>query len=70
MDTKVFYEVIVPLLEVENTALICISTPQDSMNFYSEMFTLKTPDGKVSSIVSLLLFFPLTHFRISLSSIR
>jgi hypothetical protein len=33
MDTKVFYEVIVPLLEVENTALICISTPQDSMNF-------------------------------------
>ena len=57
MDTKVFYEVIVPLLEVENTALICISTPQDSMNFYSEMFTLKTPDGKVSSIVSLLLFF-------------
>ena len=36
MDTKVFYEVIVPLLEVENTALICISTPQDSMNFYSE----------------------------------
>ena len=43
---KVFYEVIVPLLEVENTALICISTPQDSMNFYSEMFTLKTPDGK------------------------
>jgi len=46
MDTKVFYEVIVPLLEVENTALICISTPQDSMNFYSEMFTLKTPDGK------------------------
>lgn len=48
MDTKVFYEVIVPLLEVENTALICISTPQDSMNFYSEMFTLKTPDGKVS----------------------
>ena len=46
MDTKVFYEVIVPLLEVENTALICISTPQDDMNFYSEMFTMSTPDGK------------------------
>ena len=46
MDTKVFYEVIVPLLEVENTALICISTPQDSMNFYSEMFNMKLPNGE------------------------
>jgi len=28
MDLAVFYEVIVPLLEVDKTALICISTPQ------------------------------------------
>ena len=28
MDLAVFYEVIVPLLEVDRTALICISTPQ------------------------------------------
>ena len=28
MDLSVFYEVIVPLLEVDKTALICISTPQ------------------------------------------
>lgn len=46
MDLAVFYEVIVPLLEVDKTALICISTPQDSLNFYSEMFTMKGPDGK------------------------
>ena len=30
MDLAVFYEVIVPLLEVDKTALICISTPQVS----------------------------------------
>ena len=28
MDLQLFYEVIVPLLEVDRTALICISTPQ------------------------------------------
>ena len=28
MDLSVFYEVIVPLLEMDKTALICISTPQ------------------------------------------
>ena len=73
MDLAVFYEVIVPLLEVDRTALICISTPQvcfyfcmnrcilkstnallvlftfvsqDTLNFYSDMFTMKGPDGK------------------------
>ena len=38
MPIKMFHEVIVPLLELETTALICISTPQDSNNFYSMMF--------------------------------
>ena len=33
MDLAVFYEVIVPLLEVDKTALICISTPQ--VRFFS-----------------------------------
>ena len=46
MDLEVFYEVIVPLLEVDATAMIAISTPQDSLNFYSEMFTMKGPDGR------------------------
>lgn len=33
MDLAVFYEVIVPLLEVDKTALICISTPQVGLRF-------------------------------------
>lgn len=46
MALDVFFEVIVPLLEMETTALIAISTPLDGMNFYSEMFELKGGDGK------------------------
>lgn len=45
MSIKMFHEVILPLLELETTALICISTPQDSTNFYSMMFELKDPKG-------------------------
>ena len=45
LPLDVFYEVIVPLLELDTTALIGISTPQDSMNFYSEMFELKDEKG-------------------------
>ena len=46
MALDVFFEVIVPLLEMETTALIAISTPLDGMNIYSEMFELKGGDGK------------------------
>jgi hypothetical protein len=46
MALDVFFEVIVPLLEMETTALIAISTPLDGMNFYSEMFDLKGGDGQ------------------------
>jgi hypothetical protein len=45
MALDVFFEVIVPLLEMDTTALIAISTPLDGMNFYSEMFDLKGGDG-------------------------
>jgi len=31
---------------MDATALICISTPQDNLNFYSEMFTMLGPDGQ------------------------
>jgi len=41
MDTRVFYEVVVPLLELDRTALICISTIKESFNFYSRMLNLK-----------------------------
>jgi hypothetical protein len=46
MALDVFFEVIVPLLEMETTALIAISTPLDGLNFYSEMFDLTGGDGK------------------------
>ena len=46
MSLDVFFEVVVPLLEMDTTALIAISTPLDGLNFYSEMFELKGGDGK------------------------
>ena len=46
MPIKMFHEVIVPLLELETTALICISTPQDSSNFYSMMFQMVDQAGE------------------------
>lgn len=46
MPIKMFHEVIVPLLELETTALICISTPQDSSNFYSMMFEMVDQAGE------------------------
>lgn len=46
MDLGVFYEVIVPLMEVEGTATICISTPLDSFNFYSELTEIRDDKGK------------------------
>jgi len=46
MPIKMFHEVIVPLLELETTALICISTPQDSSNFYSMMFEMVDAAGE------------------------
>lgn len=45
MDTAVFYEVVVPLLELDRTALICISTILDSFNFYSKLMELKDENG-------------------------
>jgi len=46
MDLGVFYEVIVPLMEVEGTATICISTPLGSFNFYSELTEVRDDKGK------------------------
>jgi len=43
---QVFYEIVVPLLEMDTTALIAISTPQDNQNFYSAMFDLKDQSGE------------------------
>lgn len=47
LDLQVFFEIVVPLLEMETTALIAISTPQDKLNFYSEMFELRDNTGEL-----------------------
>ena len=46
MSMDVFYEIVTPLLEMQTTSLIAISTPQDSTNFYSELFELKDEKGE------------------------
>lgn len=46
LDLQVFFEIVVPLLEMATTALIAISTPQDKLNFYSEMFELRDNTGE------------------------
>lgn len=42
---EVWTEVVIPLLEVKNTALIAISTPLDSSNFYSNLVHMKDEFG-------------------------
>ena len=41
MDQQVFYEVVVPLLGMRDTALIAISTILGPDNFYSKLVDLK-----------------------------
>lgn len=42
---SVWTEVVIPLIEVKNTALIAISTPLDSSNFYSTLISMKDETG-------------------------
>ena len=42
----VWTEVVIPLIEVKNTALIAISTPLDSSNFYSTLISMKDDRGE------------------------
>ena len=46
MDLRVFYEVVVPLLEMGQAVLVMISTPVDSFNFYSALMELRDPVTK------------------------
>ncbi len=45
MSQDVFYKIIVPLLEVDKTALLCVSTPLSEFNFYSVLTDVTTDDG-------------------------
>jgi hypothetical protein len=43
MNLDVFYQVIIPLFEMKRAALICISSPLDSYNFYSKLLKTRNP---------------------------
>jgi hypothetical protein len=41
VDPQLFFEVVLPLLQVRGTALIAISTPRKDYNFFGEMVAMK-----------------------------
>jgi hypothetical protein len=45
MDPQVFYEVVVPLLGLRETAMIAISTILDPSNFYTKLVDMKDAEG-------------------------
>lgn len=45
ISLDLFYETILPILELTNTALLAISTPLDEFNYYSELFLKKDENG-------------------------
>ena len=45
IDEAVFNEVVIPLLEIEVTSVIAISTPSTQDNYYSKLMSLKTKRG-------------------------
>jgi len=47
MDLGVFYEVIVPLMEMRGAATIMISTPLGTFNFYTELQQLRDENGEL-----------------------
>jgi hypothetical protein len=54
MDPSVFQVVCVPLLGVDHTALLAISTPDSEFNFYTELFYLTNEKGEpFFSIISI-----------------
>ena len=44
IDESVFYEVVVPLMGVNNTAVLAISTPDDEDNYYSQLMEMTKED--------------------------
>jgi hypothetical protein len=60
LDEEVFSEVVIPLLGVEGTAILAISTPLDEENFYTQMTRMKDPvtDGFLFKSLSIELMCP------------
>lgn len=45
VDLRLFYEVIMPLLEMSNTVMIMISTPTNTFSFFTKLKTVKDENG-------------------------
>lgn len=45
INSRLFFETIVPLLEMRTTSLIAISTPLDEFNFFSKILNMRDDDG-------------------------
>lgn len=43
MNKAVYHEIVIPLFEMRNACLICISSPLGQFNFYSALIALKDP---------------------------
>jgi len=46
MSPDMFFQVIVPLIGVKNTALLGITTPQSGFNYFNDLMNLKGADGE------------------------
>lgn len=45
MDPDLFFKVIVPILQMRNTALLALSSPEGSSNYFSKLINLKDHEG-------------------------
>lgn len=45
IDPNLFYKTIVPILQLKNTALLALSSPEGNENYYSELLNLKDQNG-------------------------
>jgi len=52
MNQAVYHEIVIPLFEMRNACLICISSPLGQFNFYSALIALRDPRTGLSIIDS------------------
>lgn len=43
IDPQLFYKTIVPILQMKNTALVCLSSPEGDDNYFSQLINLEDP---------------------------
>ena len=46
IDPNLFYKTIVPILQLKNTSLLALSSPEGNENYYSQLLNLKDEHGR------------------------